>query len=169
MRIEGENERMTPNKHAVFVYDLFRRGLPNHFALKRATLLGEAETLRPYAMYITAIPYVLKTESVSLIRGEAYRVNDDVLTAIDRMQGNGEWFQREEVMIRMLLSGETCRAWMYFFPTRIGRLSVQGDYLEWFSNEAPRLELDSDRLWRHFRALAFPLSSQADPVQTDAQ
>ncbi len=124
--------------HTVFVYDLLRRGMPNHFLLRDAEFLGMAETVESYAMYVTAIPYVVKTEAICPILGEAYAVDDALLLNIDRLEGHPFWFQREQAPIRLADSGEERMAWIYFHPQRNGGLCPQGDYMEWFAKEPTR-------------------------------
>lgn len=115
--------------------------MPNHFLLRDATFLGAAATVESYAMYVTAIPCVVKTAAICPILGEAYLIDEVLLVNIDRVQGHPFWFQREQAPIRLADSGEERMAWIYFYPQRNGRACLQGDYMEWFAKEPTRWKI----------------------------
>ncbi|HBR05796.1 MAG TPA: gamma-glutamylcyclotransferase, partial [Desulfovibrio sp.] len=58
-------EVLVHRKHAVFVYGTLKRGLSNHFFLREARFLGQAQTVERYALYEDEIPLVTRSQAVS--------------------------------------------------------------------------------------------------------
>lgn len=91
-----------PRTHHVFVYGTLRRGHRNHFLLEASRFMGEAATLRPYWMITTdAFPVVLDAVPADFgfpphaIAGEIYQVDDATLEQLDRLEDNGQVYDRK--------------------------------------------------------------------------
>jgi len=108
---------MEKNKEVLlFVYGTLKKGGWNHYYLKDAEFMGEAETVEKYAMYVSGmIPFVVKNEKISTIKGELYRVNKEILKKVDLLEGHPFGYKREKVKVRLRESGEEKEAWMYIW------------------------------------------------------
>ena len=113
--------------HLLFVYGTLKRGFPNHHYLSGAEFLGRARTLERYTLYVDRVPYVVREEKVSFIKGEVYRVSDDILKRVDMLEGHPTHYRRERVKI-VLENRKVLEAWIYFYPKPVGRLEPSGEY-----------------------------------------
>ncbi len=111
----------------LFVYGTLKRGFPNHRYLKGSKFVGRGRTKEKYALYVAAVPYVVKGMRVSHILGEVYEVSKRTLSEIDRLEGHPEHYRREKVEI-VLEDGRILRCWLYFFPRPLGRLEPSGEF-----------------------------------------
>jgi len=103
-----------------------KRGFPNHRLLADARYLGPASTVERYALYVDMFPGVHPGEAVSPIRGELFEVSPEVLRRLDALEGHPNLCRREMVAVE---AGEERReAWIYFYPTREGRLIPSGEF-----------------------------------------
>lgn len=84
------------NKHLVFVYGSLMEGLTNHALLLGAEKLGAAETAPEYRMYNLGLyPAIVRGGSIA-IKGEVYSVTDEVLAALDRLEGHPDYYKRSK-------------------------------------------------------------------------
>lgn len=112
-------------KHAVFVYGTLKRGLSNHFFLREARFLGQAQTVERYALYEDEIPIVTRSQAVSVIQGEVYEVSEKILHHLDVLEQHPEFYRRELVQVQ-LEDGSRREAWLYFSPEPKGALLPEG-------------------------------------------
>ena len=115
----------------VFVYGTLKRGFGNHHLLSRANYLGKAVTKEFYALYVSNIPFVIRTEQVSHIHGEVYLVGQAMLEDLDSLEGHPGWYKRAQVSV--CLQDVQCKkkyihAWIYFYPKPTGQLQADGIY-----------------------------------------
>lgn len=114
----------------LFVYGTLKRGGYNSYLLKKAKFLGEGETLDKFAMYVNgsgSVPFVIKNEKVSTIKGELYEVDKKTLKEVDSLEGHPFFYKREKVQVRLKDSGEVVEAWMYFWrKAKFGILKEDG-------------------------------------------
>jgi gamma-glutamylcyclotransferase (GGCT)/AIG2-like uncharacterized protein YtfP len=117
-------------KHLLFVYGTLKSGFWNHHYLEDSEYLGKAETKEKYAMYVGGIPFVVKGQKVSTIKGEVYEVSKDVLKEIDRLEGHPFAYRREKVKVK-LEDGKEVEAWMYFWRNNVeaSTLNPEGEYI----------------------------------------
>ena len=98
----GKSFVTPPQTHRVFVYGTLRRAKRNHALLETSRFIGEAATLRTYWMITTgAFPIVLDAVPADFgrlplaIAGEIYHVDDAVLEQLDRLERNGQAYDRK--------------------------------------------------------------------------
>ena len=107
----------------VFVYGTLKKGCYNHYILNNSEFLFKATTLdRHYEMVdLGSFPAVVKDgESFNRERysidGEVYSVDDRTLQSIDYLEGNGSFYNREEVFVRPdNIELQTQSAWIYIY------------------------------------------------------
>ena len=81
----------------VFVYGSLKRGHSNHGFLHGADLLGAHTTRAAYTLLdLGYFPGVI-SGGTTAIQGEIYRIDDDTLRALDRLEGHPELYQREVI------------------------------------------------------------------------
>jgi gamma-glutamylaminecyclotransferase len=115
-------------KQIVFVYGTLKRGFGNHHLLNGSKFIGQALTKEKYALYVSGIPFVIESEPVSQISGEVYEVDQKTLARLDRLEGHPDWYCRKMVYVsgNTNESGESLKAWIYFFPKRRGVIVESG-------------------------------------------
>jgi len=93
------------NRNYIAVYGTLRRGFHNHKLLEffQADYLGKSKTVEKYPMVIKhGIPFVgqmKRNEMGSQIAVEIYRVSDECLDQLDKLEGEPDWYHREEVSL----------------------------------------------------------------------
>lgn len=104
------------NKEYFFVYGTLMSGFGNNRLLENAKLIGNAETANKYIMKGAGIPYVFKDIENSNIKGELYLVDKKDIYSLDRLEGDPEWYCREEVEV--ICGDEKYNAWLYFMTSK---------------------------------------------------
>ena len=78
----------------VFVYGSLKRGHSNHGFLQGADFVGAHSTRAVYTLLdLGYFPGVI-AGGTTAIQGEIYRIDDDTLHALDRLEGHPEFYQR---------------------------------------------------------------------------
>ena len=105
----------------VFVYGSLKRGFGNHRVLGDSKMVAMTTTRRHYHMLsYGAFPGVLDTREGYEhfpVDGEVYEVDSNTLRDLDRLEGNGHFYQRKLVRV----SGVRGKVWMYFLIPNGGR------------------------------------------------
>ena len=120
------------NKHLVFVYGTLRRGtaramtirFPNSKFIADARVIGSLYDLGAY-------PGLLLNESNSLVIGEVYEVDDEILNELDDFEASS-YYRRKQVEIS--LGTDRRLGWTYepdpeFYSPRT--LITSGDWIEY--------------------------------------
>ena|SRR5689334_14325654 len=94
-------------EHKVFVYGTLKYGKSNHKLLSTSELVGQAETEPAFNMFALGYFPGCAIGGNTKIKGEVYKVNDEVLKKLDWLEGHPNHFKRIEVKTSL---GE---AWMY--------------------------------------------------------
>lgn len=99
-----ESTRYSRLRHHVFVYGTLKRGFPNSHLLKDAEMAGHFETEEKYPLVVGGefySPYLLNIEGKGHnVRGEVYRVDDDMLEKLDELERVGVNYTRKAVNVR---------------------------------------------------------------------
>jgi gamma-glutamylaminecyclotransferase len=111
----------------VFVYGTLKEGFGNHGLLFRCFKVDNATTCEKYGMYETGIPYVIKQESKTSIKGEVYLVDNETFKSLDSLEGHPVCYYREKIQV-LLDNGRKTTAWIYFYPNPCGREISDGIY-----------------------------------------
>ncbi len=111
----------------IFVYGTLKKGKQFNYLLKKAKFLGNAETVEKFALYFDQIPYMIKDEKISTIKGEVYEVTPEILKEVDIFEEHPTYYHREQIKVK-LDSGKIIDAWAYLFPTKKGFLIEKGEY-----------------------------------------
>lgn len=95
--------------HKVFVYGSLKKGFGLSSVLRSATGGEEATTVEQFSMVsLGAFPAVVKSDvALTHISGEVYEVDDNTLRVLDEIEGNPDFYCREEVETSL------GKAWMY--------------------------------------------------------
>lgn len=87
--------------HVVFVYGTLKRGYRFHEALKDEEFLGEAVTKPLYRLYdLGAFPALVESRDGVEVKGEVYRVGDECLKRLDRIEGHPSFYSRKPVGLK---------------------------------------------------------------------
>jgi gamma-glutamylcyclotransferase (GGCT)/AIG2-like uncharacterized protein YtfP len=110
----------------VFVYGSLKRGCENRDLLATSNYLGATQTKEKSFLMISLgrFPAVFNTgeDGNYAIQGELYEVDGHTLFLLDKLEGNGEFYERIPVLLE---SGHT--AWMYCLHPD---LVLDEDYIE---------------------------------------
>ena len=90
------------NTHTVFVYGSLKKGFGNHHLLEDAEYVGKAETVSSnYTMYnLGAFPGV-KEGGTTCITGEVYKVTDDELVRLHRLEGHPTFYEAKTKQVKL--------------------------------------------------------------------
>ena len=118
-------------KQLVFVYGTFMQGGGHHSIISEQLCLGAATTKYHYTMSARFHPFVSDIKGVqsSKIHGELYLVNEQVLKAIDKIEGHPNYYKRKQIYV--FINGDPYRAWMYFYPKVDGTVIPTGNYRDY--------------------------------------
>jgi gamma-glutamylcyclotransferase (GGCT)/AIG2-like uncharacterized protein YtfP len=112
----------------LFVYGTLKRGCRNHGAMRGAEFAGEASTEPGYLMVnCGSYPGLVRArdeQAGMAICGELYRVDDDLLAALDRLEGVPQEYVRATIRL-----ADGCEAQTYFYALPVAGLEVCG--AEW--------------------------------------
>ena len=114
----------------IFVYGTLKEGYGNHYLLTKALKVGKAETDEKYSMYEMGIPFVVKDEKDTTIKGEVYLVDTQTFRNVDLLEGHPICYRREKIKVNIEIDKRTRRtnAWIYFYPFACGNKVNNGIY-----------------------------------------
>ena len=112
----------------IFVYGTLKKGCVNHHFLAGAEFLGPGVTKEKYALYVGEYPCVIKSEKISNIYGEIYKIGPVMLGRIDFLEGHPLEYQREKAKI-IMDNGTEIDSWLYFKNEKSGTLVADGRYV----------------------------------------
>jgi len=102
--------------HTIFVYGSLKHGFHNHGLIEHSTFLGRATTSHAYVMLPgPGFPYLVKRWQNApqlLVEGELYEVDEKTFAAVDLLEGNGSFYQRQSSLV--VSEDGFCQGWVYF-------------------------------------------------------
>lgn len=121
-RAYSNNRSPTNDGHFVFVYGSLKSGFGNHDLIRHGNgvFIGEAVTVDSDLdmLSMTAFPAVFRGGEYQ-IAGEVYAVGNACLASLDRLEGNGHFYTREELPVKVHnrfglgMTNFTVPAWIY--------------------------------------------------------
>ena len=100
----------------VFVYGSLKKGFGNNRILAHSKFLGKGITLDDSFSMISLGGFPGVIYGTKRVEGELYQVDNEVFESLDRLEGNGHFYQRELIPIILLDNpngGKNIKAWMY--------------------------------------------------------
>ena len=128
---ERREDYLTGEPHLVFVYGSLKLGFSNNALLRQhgAEFLGTRVTdaARFDMVSMGGFPAVLDGGEAK-ISGELYEASDACMRSLDRLESNGQFYQREVVCLRGGTNDSDGGdfAWMYLLMTDSGYYSPDG-------------------------------------------
>ena len=105
--------------HNVFVYGTLKRGFPNHHLMPEAEFRGTARTSDRLPLVIAGkwcTPILIAASGGHRVNGEVYGVDDDGLSCLDDLEGNGRELGFDRIDVEVDLSGAWTIAFTYVMP-----------------------------------------------------
>lgn len=111
----GTGQEQSSAYTLVFVYGTLK-------GMQHGTLLSNGITKDKYVLYDGGFPICLKTKGFPYrqygsVKGELYRIDQEVLSFLDNYEGHPDFFKRELVNVipePYTLGQNLTKAWMYF-------------------------------------------------------
>ena len=120
------------NKHLVFVYGTLRRGGERAMSVRfpDSKFIADAE-VRGSLYDLGAYPGLLLNESNSMVVGEVYEVDDEILNELDDFEASSSYWRKQA---EVSLGSDRRRCWVYepdseFYSPRT--LITSGDWIEY--------------------------------------
>lgn len=120
------------NKHLVFVYGTLRRGGANSMSYRFPGAKFIADATVSGSLYdLGAYPGLQLNESNSLVTGEVYEVDDEILKGLDEFEASSHYWRKP---VEISLGTHRKRGWTYephpeFYSLRT--LITSGDWIEY--------------------------------------
>jgi gamma-glutamylaminecyclotransferase len=110
--------------YRVFVYGSLLSGLHNHHCLRGAKFVADAETAPGLYQLLSlgAFPGLIHKPAAGApaVCGEVYDVDQDTLDTLDRLEGNGHFYNRDVLRVHTL-DGKPLQAWAYLLSAGAAR------------------------------------------------
>ena len=114
------------NTTRVGVYGTLKQGFGNH-RLINAEPVGTG-VVRGHRLFESGIPFLVEDASSDYdVHVEYYDVDDETLARLDRLEGHPSCYCRKEMYIH-LADEEVTSAWVYQYPSPVGRENTTGIY-----------------------------------------
>lgn len=116
-------------KYYVFVYGTLMSGQGNHILLSDAEFIGEA-TIKDKTLYDLPYGFPAVIDGENEVRGEVYKVSEEELKSLDRLEGYSRSFPSQSLYIRCwdvayLDNGKTLDVFYYHFNKEIPHGAVE--------------------------------------------
>ena len=120
------------SRHLVFVYDTLRRGDARSMSIRfpRSKFIGDARVSG--SLYdLGAYPGLLVNESSSLVNGEVYEVDDEILNELDDFEASSSYSRKQ---VEVFLGPHKRICWIYEPDPEcysLHGLITSGDWIEY--------------------------------------
>jgi len=143
----------TIDGNLVAVYGTLKFGYCNHEAyLAESPFIDYALTSEPYRLCVEGLPYLLRGvdyDKGDFIEVEVYAVTDEVLGALDKLEGHPHYYRRETIEVE-LEKGGTVDVIVYM----VDETFDTGDYVAYYHDDDAITEgYDGEELDPHTREL----------------
>ena len=100
----------------IFVYGTLKSGYYNHSILGNADFLGEL-VIPNFKLFESGIPFMKRSENPEdKVLGELYKVSDESLVDMDRLEGHPTGYRREKVSKLLILESFYEDIESYIYP-----------------------------------------------------
>lgn len=99
----------------IFVYGTLKKDHGNHVLLAGQEYVGEFYTKSDYTLILSGLPYLVKRKGPGCL-GEVYKVDDDCLARLDRLEGHPNWYKRTLIPVYGYEDDEMMEAQAYIHP-----------------------------------------------------
>jgi gamma-glutamylcyclotransferase (GGCT)/AIG2-like uncharacterized protein YtfP len=99
-------------RHYLFVYGTLKRGGSRHWILQDFPFLGRAK-VKGFVLYDLG-PYPAMTVGDGVVYGEVYEVSEEVIKALDFVEGAPYLYRRELIEV-VFENGFSLKAWTYTY------------------------------------------------------
>jgi len=129
-------------KHFVFIYGTLRRGSPGSMSIRfpKSKFIAEAK-VNGWLYDLGPYPGLLLDESNSLVTGEVYEIDDELLNELDEFEASSNYVRKQ---VEVSFGGQRRKCWTYepnpeFY--RLEKLITPGDWMEY---AGMKKDLDGD-------------------------
>lgn len=100
--------------NTIAVYGTLKKGYNNYFNyLSDAKFVGSGSTLDKYPLVINGLPYLIDKKGIGHnVEVDVFKVDDNELAQLDRLEGHPTWYQRRQIDIKV--KDKVKRCWVYF-------------------------------------------------------
>lgn len=99
------------NKHLVFVYGTLRRGCARAMSIRFAKSKFIADASVSGSLYdLGAYPGLIVEQSNSLVRGEVYEVDDEILNLLDDIEASSNYLRKQ---VEVSVGSDRRMCWTY--------------------------------------------------------
>jgi gamma-glutamylcyclotransferase (GGCT)/AIG2-like uncharacterized protein YtfP len=120
------------NKHLVFVYGTLRRGGARAMSIRFPSSRFVTDAKVSGSLYdLGAYPGLLLNDSNSLVIGELYEVDDEILSKLDDIEASSHYWRKQ---VKISLGTRSRKCWIYApNPEAFSRrtLITSGDWVEY--------------------------------------
>ena len=120
------------NKHLVFVYGSLRRSGAGAMSIRFPKSKFVAEAKVSGSLYdLGAYPGLILDESASLVVGEVYEVDDEILKQLDDFESSSHYWRKQ---VKISVGTHIKKCWIYApNPEALSRLALitSGDWIEY--------------------------------------
>lgn len=103
----------------IAVYGTLKKGNGNYERfLSDSHFVGSGKTKAKYPLIISGLPYLIDKKGVGHnVEVDVFKVSNEVLYDLDRLEGHPNWYKRRRVSINV--NGRTIQCWVYFNGTDV--------------------------------------------------
>lgn len=101
--------------HLIAVYGTLKKGHGNYYSyLTSSKYVASGTTKDKYPLIIKGLPYMIEERGHGYnVEVDIFKVNDDTLANLDRLEGHPVWYRRKKIDI-VTAKGKTLSCWLYF-------------------------------------------------------
>lgn len=108
----------TKKNQRIFVYGTLKNGFYFHDSFlggEKSVFLGKAVTSTDFTLYIDSLPNMVREVSDNGVKGEVYEVSEEVLKALDKLEGHPNFYKRDMIEVN-LGDDKKINVWAYVRP-----------------------------------------------------
>ena len=111
----------------LFVYGTLKKGHGNHGLIEDCEHVGNFYTDKSLTLLVAGLPFLVKREGAGAL-GEVYRIDKDILRAVDRLEGHPSFYKREKITVTNIDDGSQVEAYVYLHPDTFNKRNFPWEY-----------------------------------------